>query len=92
MLQDANIIQNDGILDVEAVEQYIVEELRGTISQDYAETKVNITFTDGEIVDNPENNDKPKENDIYTLVCSFIEILYMLFTIVCNLIFPNSIV
>lgn len=48
MLENAVILQNDGYLDVEALERYIAEELGGVVGQPYAEAAVNITFTEGE--------------------------------------------
>ena len=42
----AEILKNDGILDVEALEHYIVEELNGIIGQEYVNVKANITFTE----------------------------------------------
>ena len=56
MLKDAKILQNEGILDVEALEQYIAEELGGVIGEDYAETNVHIAFMQGE-------NDFPQTGD-----------------------------
>ena len=50
MLENAVILQNEGLLDVQALEQYIVDDLKGVIGSDYAEVKPNITFTDGEII------------------------------------------
>ena len=44
MFKNAEILRNDGILDVEALEYYIVEELNGRIGQKYANTTFNITF------------------------------------------------
>jgi hypothetical protein len=49
MLKNAKIIQNEGMLDVEALEYYVVDVLGGTISQEYAEATPNIIFTDGKI-------------------------------------------
>lgn len=49
MFESARIIQDDGILDVEAVEQYIVEKLNGVVGQQYQEVTPNITFTEGEL-------------------------------------------
>ncbi len=48
MLEDAVILQNDGLLDVEVLERYIVEELGGVVGQQYADVAANITFTEGE--------------------------------------------
>ena len=47
MLESSKIIQNDGILDVETLERYINEKLGGTVGQEYAEMRANITFTEG---------------------------------------------
>ena len=66
MLKNAKIIQNDGMLDVEALERYITEKLCGVVGQDYSEIKANITFTDGEITvpdDNTSNEDTNKNNN-----------------------------
>jgi 2',3'-cyclic-nucleotide 2'-phosphodiesterase (5'-nucleotidase family) len=49
MLENVEILQNDGLLDVEVLERYITEELDGVVGQKYAEADVNITFTEGEI-------------------------------------------
>lgn len=72
MLESVKVIQNDGMLDVEVLEKYITEKLGGVISEEYAETKVNIYFTDGEITDNQENdnqeNNGKNENSMLSLV------------------------
>ena len=62
MLKDAKIIQNEGMLDVEALERYIVEALGGTIGEEYAEVKNNITFTEG-IIEDPADNNNQENND-----------------------------
>ena len=62
MLKDAKIIQNEGMLDVEALERYIVEALDGTIGEEYAEVKNNITFTEG-IIEDPADNNTQENND-----------------------------
>lgn len=49
MLESAVVLKNDGLLDVEALERYIVEELDGVVGEKYQDTTVNITFTEGEI-------------------------------------------
>lgn len=46
MFKDVEIVRNDGMLDVEALEQYIVQELNGRIGQEYANATANITFTE----------------------------------------------
>ena len=62
MLKDAKIIQNEGMLDVEALERYIVEALDGTIGEEYADVKNNITFTEG-IIEDPADNNNQENND-----------------------------
>ena len=47
MLENAKIIQNDGVLDVEVLETYVNEVLDGTIGEEYAEVNPHITFTEG---------------------------------------------
>lgn len=47
MLEDAVILQDDGVLDVEALERYIVEDLGGVVGKEFAEATVNVTFTEG---------------------------------------------
>ena len=49
MLEGARILQNDGMLDIEAMERYIVEKLDGRIGEEYAETQISITFTEGRV-------------------------------------------
>ena len=46
MFKNVEILRNDGMLDVEALERYIVEELNGNIGQEYANVETNITFTE----------------------------------------------
>ncbi len=61
MLENVKIIQNDGVLDVEAMERYITEVIGGTVGSEFAEAAVNITFTEGKPVDEPENNEPENE-------------------------------
>lgn len=46
MFKNAEILQNDGVLDVEALEYYITEELDGNIGGEYAQLTPHITFTE----------------------------------------------
>lgn len=48
MLKDAVILQNEGVLDVEVLERYVVETLGGVIGEEYQNTVPNITFTDAD--------------------------------------------
>lgn len=45
MLENAVILQDDGLLDVEALERYVVENLGGVVGEGYKEAVPNITFT-----------------------------------------------
>lgn len=49
MFKDAKIIDAEGTLDVELLENYIVDCLGGIIDERYAEVENRITFTDGKI-------------------------------------------
>ena len=63
MLEDSVVLQNDGMLDVEVLERYIVEELGGVVGQEYAEVKRSITFTEGEIHDTEDDTEEPSETN-----------------------------
>ena len=63
MLEDAVVLQNDGLLDVEVLERYIVEELDGVVGQEYAEAEVNITFTEGELSSSADDTLENEETD-----------------------------
>ncbi|MBR5519521.1 MAG: 5'-nucleotidase C-terminal domain-containing protein, partial [Clostridia bacterium] len=56
MLENVKVIQNDGMLDVEAVERYITEQLNGVVGEEYQNVKPNITFTEGELIVVEESN------------------------------------
>ena len=47
MFRDAEILLNDGMLDVELIEKYIVEHLGGVIGQEYADAQGRIRILDG---------------------------------------------
>ena len=82
MLESAKILQNEGLLDAEALEKYITEKLGGTVGEEYAEVKANITFTDGEITDIPDSGENDKEHKLYTFIRFFIEAVCALFQLV----------
>ena len=50
MLEEAVIVQNEGMLDVEALEQYVTEKLGGVIGEEYKDVTTNITFTNGYVL------------------------------------------
>lgn len=82
MLESAKILQNEGLLDAEALEKYITEKLGGTVGEEYAEVKANITFTDGEITDIPDSGENDKEHKLYTFIRFIIEAVCALFQLV----------
>ena len=45
MLEKAVVLQDDGMLDVEALESYVVEKLGGVVGEEYKEAAPSITFT-----------------------------------------------
>lgn len=86
MFKNAKILNSEGVLDVELLESFIVEQLGGVIGEEYAEVKPNISFTDGVITespDTPENNEQENEEPSspptgdapYVLVYIILEVL-----------------
>ena len=63
MFKDAKILDAEGTLDVQLLENYIVEHLGGVIGEEYAEVKPNISFTDGVITETPDNNENNEQED-----------------------------
>ncbi len=57
MFEGAEIVQNDGMLDVEMLEKYVVENLNGVIGQQYSNMSPNITFTEGFNIEPPRTGD-----------------------------------
>ena len=47
MFKDANVLKNEGVLDVDIMEMYITENLNGVIGEEYKDVVNRITFTDG---------------------------------------------
>ena len=47
MLANTKVLQNEGVLEIEVLEKYIVENLGGVIDERYAEVDNKITFTNG---------------------------------------------
>ena len=62
MFKDAKILDAEGTLDVELLENYIVEHLGGVIGEEYAEVKPNISFTDGVITETETPDNIEQEN------------------------------
>lgn len=59
MLENSTIIKDDGMLDVEALERYIVDELGGVVGEEYQTVTTNITFTDG-VIDTTDETEAPE--------------------------------
>jgi hypothetical protein len=81
MFQDAKILQNDGMLDAELLERYIVENLGGVVGEEYAEMKPNITFTKGENSPEPEipeTGDKDEDSSFVILIVASIAFAVLL--------------
>ncbi len=75
MLADAKIIENNGMLDVELLENYIVNTLGGVVGKQYEKVVSHITLTQGEVVEQlpPETENKvdaenPKTEEANTVV------------------------
>lgn len=71
MFKDAAILDAEGTLDVEMLENYIVEHLGGVIGEEYAEVKPNISFTDGVITapSSPQTGDN-SHIDVWILLAT----------------------
>lgn len=63
MFEGANIIENEGMLDVEALEMYITSNLNGIIGEEYKELNPRITFTDGKTKTSTEFFDLPEDSE-----------------------------
>ena len=73
MFKDAKILDAEGGLDVEMLENYIVEHLGGVIGEEYAEVKNNITFTDGVVTDDPSLPDTADNSRV--VACGLIALI-----------------
>jgi hypothetical protein len=82
MLENSKIIQNDGMLDVEALERYIGEELNGVVGQEYAEAKANITFVDGSGQGGGSEQSPQTADQSYILVWSMVSVISFSFLVV----------
>ncbi|MBQ2661915.1 MAG: bifunctional metallophosphatase/5'-nucleotidase [Clostridia bacterium] len=79
MFEGAQIVQNDGMLDVEMLEKYIVENLNGTIGKQYENMSPNITFTQGFNAEPPQTGDSNiMLITAITLITASIAILFFL--------------
>jgi 2',3'-cyclic-nucleotide 2'-phosphodiesterase (5'-nucleotidase family) len=61
MFRDAEILDAEGTLDVELIENYIVEHLGGVIGEEFVELRPNITFTDGETSEATDINEQENQ-------------------------------
>lgn len=51
MLEGVTIVENEGTLDVEILETYITENLKGVVGEEYGTLDSRITFTEGKVKD-----------------------------------------
>lgn len=79
MFKNARIIDGEGILDLEVVENYIVNHLGGVIGEEYSEVSKNITFTDGIVSDNPQTSDAIRLETAFAVISVSIVAIALLF-------------
>ena len=72
MFMDANIIENEGMLDVEALERYITDNLNGVIGEEYKKLNSKITFTDGKAKTSHDKFSDLGENSEYAEAAEFV--------------------
>ncbi|MBR6535204.1 MAG: bifunctional metallophosphatase/5'-nucleotidase [Clostridia bacterium] len=77
MLADGTVIRNDGTLDVEVLEKYILEELSGVVGEQYKEMSQNVFFTDGKNEDNPQMSDSNISLLVITSLISLAGVIYI---------------
>lgn len=53
MFKNAKVLSDTGVLDVEILESYIVNELDGVIGEEYSEPTYHILFTEGVLIEYP---------------------------------------
>ena len=51
MFEGAEVVSDTGILDVDVLKDYIVDDLGGVIGEEYARIDYRVTFTEGEVAD-----------------------------------------
>ena len=72
MFEDANIIENEGMLDVETLERYITDNLNGVIGEEYKNLRPRITFTDGKVKNSLDTFSDLTENSEYADAARFV--------------------
>ena len=77
MLADGTVIRNDGTLDVEVLEKYILEELSGVVGEQYKEMSQNVFLTDGKNEDNPQTSDSNISLLVITSLISLAGVIYI---------------
>lgn len=77
MLADGTVIRNDGTLDVEVLEKYILEELSGVVGEQYKEMSQNVFFTDGKNEDNPQTSDSNISLLVITSLIGLAGVIYI---------------
>ena len=84
MFEGAKVISDTGILDIDILEEYIVNNLGGIIDNRYAEANQRITFTEGEI--NLDLNDSDERVIDYIICFAAIGVFLFATTLVIVLI------
>lgn len=82
MFNDAKVISNPGILDIEVIEAYLVEHLNGKIGENYNKVVPNITFTNGKTGgDEPGATEAPdgEEDEDYFEIVILIAVMSVAF-------------
>lgn len=72
MLEKVKVIKNDGMLDSEALIQYLQKDLNGIIGEEYREVSKNISFTKGFVTDHDTN--EPKEDPNTFLIIGMVSV------------------
>ena len=61
MFKDANVVESEGMLDIEILERYITDNLNGVIGEEYKDISQRIIFTDGKVNDASDDFSKDAE-------------------------------
>lgn len=80
MLKDVKILKNEGLLDIDAVTQYIEENLGGVVGEEYEQMSPNITFTEGELIQ--ESAQGLSKWIIYVIIITVVIIIFVLIFVI----------
>ena len=86
MFEGAEMVSDTGILDVEILEKYIVENLDGVIGEEYRRVKTHITYTEGYLTQPPYVTDGD-----HAVVIAVVGIVLAIITIVTVLIIRKKV-